>query len=164
MRSITAICMAFVLAGCKGDDAESTSPTSNTGTATTGTTTTTSTTRSAAETAAAADNTEKNERDRAGSALTPGDQGESEADRTITQRARQNVVGHDDLSINAKNVKIITRNGVVTLRGPVASATEKSSIVQLVKGVDGVARVDDQLEVTTDEASNMKTTRPADQR
>lgn len=93
----------------------------------------------------AADNTARN--DRAQPGLTPGDQSETEADRAITQRARQNVVGQDELSMNAKNVKIITRDGVVTLRGPVASEAEKSSVIQLVKGVDGVKRVEDQLEV-----------------
>src|SRR5688500_8169621 len=44
---------------------------------------------------AAADNTEKNKRDDKAGALTPGDQGESETDRTITQKVRQGVVGHD---------------------------------------------------------------------
>ncbi len=95
----------------------------------------------------AADNTERNERDRAVSALTPMDQGESEADRTITQRARQRVVEQDGLSLNGKNVKIITQDGVVTLRGPVDSQREKLSIVQNVSSIEGVRRVNDQLEI-----------------
>jgi osmotically-inducible protein OsmY len=82
------------------------------------------------------------------SALTPIDQGESEADRTITQRARQRVVEQEGLSVNGKNVKIITQDGVVTLRGPVNSQQEKLSIVQMVSGVEGVRRVNDQLDVT----------------
>jgi osmotically-inducible protein OsmY len=95
----------------------------------------------------AADNTERNERDRAVSALTPLDQGESEADRSITQRARQRVVEQYGLSVNGQNVKIITQDGVVTLRGPVDSQQEKQSIVQSVTNIDGVRRVNDQLEI-----------------
>lgn len=94
-----------------------------------------------------ADNTGRNERDRAVAALTPGDQGGSEADRTVTQRIRQGVVDSDSLSINGKNVKIITVDGVVTLRGPVKSDQEKSQIAAIAQRVDGVKRVDNQLEI-----------------
>lgn len=140
MRTITAIGMVFALWGCEAND--------------------TSTNQS--EPAVPADNTDKNERDQTVSALTPGDQGESEADRTITQRARQNVIAEDGLSMNAKNVKIITRGGVVTLRGPVASQAEKLSVVQLVRSVEGVQRVDDQLEVAGDKTSAAKSDRPTE--
>lgn len=95
---------------------------------------------------AAADNTDKNERDRSGAALTPGDQGGSEADRTITQRVRQGVMDADSLSVTGKNVKIITVDGVVTLRGPVKTAAEKAAIASIAQGVSGVKRVDNQLE------------------
>ncbi|HEX2879392.1 MAG TPA: BON domain-containing protein [Polyangiaceae bacterium] len=96
---------------------------------------------------AAADNTKVNERDRNADTLTPGDQGESDADRTITQRVRQAVVARDGLSVTAQNVKIITIDGVVTLRGPVKDAQERSTIAALAQGVDGVKRVDNQLEI-----------------
>jgi osmotically-inducible protein OsmY len=43
-------------------------------------------------------------------------------------------------------VKIITRDGVVTLRGPVKDAREKATIVAMAKATAGVKRVDDQLE------------------
>ena len=98
---------------------------------------------------AAADNTEKNERDQKPSSLTPGDQGESEADRKITQRVRQGVVDHDGLSTNAANVKIITVDGVVTLRGPVKTAEERSTVGAMAQRVDGVKRVDNQLEIAS---------------
>ncbi len=71
------------------------------------------------------DNTERNVRDRSGATLTPGDQSETEADRTLTQRVRQAVVADESLSTNAHNIKIISVDGVVTLRGPVNSAEEK---------------------------------------
>ena len=96
-----------------------------------------------------ADNTERNVRDRDDDALTPLDQGGSEADRAITQAIRKAVVAKDELSTNAKNVKIITINGVVTLRGPVKTAEEKATIVALAKKAAGAKSVDDQLEVET---------------
>jgi osmotically-inducible protein OsmY len=96
----------------------------------------------------AADNTAHNERDRDNAAAkTPGDQSENAADRTISQQARQGVVDNDDVSTTGKNVKIITADGVVTLRGPVKSLEEKATIASIVKKVDGVKRVENQLEV-----------------
>jgi osmotically-inducible protein OsmY len=97
--------------------------------------------------AADADNTKRNARDADGHTLTPMDQGESEADRTITQNIRKAVVDHDQLSTNAKNVKIITQDGVVTLRGPVKSAEEKATIASVAQKTGGVKRVDNQLEI-----------------
>jgi hyperosmotically inducible periplasmic protein len=94
-----------------------------------------------------ADNTDKNERDRHADSPTPGDQAENEVDRSITQQARQGVVADDALSVGAKNVKIITADGVVTLRGPVKTAQEKADIARIVQKVDGVKRVENQLEV-----------------
>ena len=96
---------------------------------------------------APADNTKVNERDRNTAALTPGDQGENEVDRTITQKIRQGVMKDDALSMTAKNVKIITMNSVVTLRGPVKSDKEKADVVSIAQGTDGVKRVDNQLEI-----------------
>jgi len=94
-----------------------------------------------------ADNTGRNARDADGNTLTPLDQGESEADRTITQQIRKAVVDHDQLSTNAKNVKIITQNGVVTLRGPVKSQEEKAAIASVAQKTGGVKRVENQLEI-----------------
>jgi osmotically-inducible protein OsmY len=96
-----------------------------------------------------ADNTGRNARDAEGNTLTPMDQGESEADRTITQQIRKSVVDNDSLSTNAKNVKIITQNGVVTLRGPVKSPEEKAAIANAAQKAAGVKRVDNQLEIET---------------
>jgi hyperosmotically inducible periplasmic protein len=95
----------------------------------------------------AADNTARNVRDQGSKLPTPMDQGESEADRAITQQVRQSVVKNDALSTNAHNVKIITQNGVVTLRGPVNSAAEKATIAAAARSASGVTRVDDQIEV-----------------
>lgn len=96
-----------------------------------------------------ADNTKKNERERDGASMTPIDQGNGAADLEMTQKIRQAVVGDDTLSSNAKNVKIITKDGAVTLRGPVKDADEKTRVVAKAKEVAGQAPVDDQLEVET---------------
>jgi hyperosmotically inducible protein len=92
-----------------------------------------------------ATNTKINDRDRHG-ALTPMNQGGG-ADRDITAAIRRAVVADKGLSFTAKNVKIITVNGKVTLRGPVKSDEEKSSIEAKAKAATGVAEVDNQLEV-----------------
>lgn len=94
-----------------------------------------------------ADNTRVNERDRSRASLTPGDQGENEVDRTITQKIRQGVMKSELLSMTAKNIKIITVDAIVTLRGPVHTDQERSDIVAIVQTVDGVRRVDNQLEI-----------------
>ena len=97
-----------------------------------------------------AENTEKNVRDRDGKSLTVFDQGGSEADRNITAAIRKSIVDDDKLSMNAHNVKIITVDGVVTLRGPVDSPSEKSTVEARAKSAGGVKRVDSQLEISHD--------------
>jgi hyperosmotically inducible periplasmic protein len=94
------------------------------------------------------DNTGRNVRDRDSRAITPFDQSESSADRTITQNIRQAIMDDGALSTNAKNIKIITIKGVVTLRGPVDSAQEKNAILRKVNNVQGIVSVDNQLEIT----------------
>jgi hyperosmotically inducible periplasmic protein len=96
-----------------------------------------------------ADNSGRNVRDRGGETKTPGDQSESEADRTITQNIRKALTADDSLSVNAQNVKIITNDGTVTLRGPVKSEKEKADIEAKAKQVAGVKSVDNQLEVAS---------------
>ena len=94
-----------------------------------------------------ADNAARNTRDRGGRTLTPADQGGNESDVTLTQEIRKAVVATDGFSVNAKNVKIITVKGQVTLRGPVRTAEEKAMIAAIATRVAGAANVDDQLEV-----------------
>ena len=95
----------------------------------------------------APDNTGRNVRDRGGVTLTPGDQSENEADRTLTQEIRKAVVADDSLSTMAKNIKIITVDGVVTLRGPVQSPQEREAIQAKAQQIAGLDRIDNQLEV-----------------
>src|SRR5579864_4923141 len=55
-------------------------------------------------------------------------QGMNDSDRAMTQKIRKAI--HEDTSLSnyAHNIKIITQDGKVTLRGPVRSEDEKSSI------------------------------------
>jgi hyperosmotically inducible periplasmic protein len=93
------------------------------------------------------DNSGRNARDRDNQTKTAGDQSESEADRTITQNIRDAITADDTLSTNGKNVKIITVDGSVTLRGPVKSDKEKADIEAKAKKIAGVKNVDNQLEI-----------------
>ena len=93
------------------------------------------------------DNTATNELDRSGETQTSGDQSNSSTDLKITQAIRQALMKDSELSITAKNIKIITDNGQVTLRGPVKNAQEKAKIDQLAKSAAGGAKIIDQLDV-----------------
>lgn len=93
------------------------------------------------------ENTKRNVRDKDDTTLTPEDQKETESDINVTANIRKAVTDDDSLSVNAHNAKIITRNGVVTLRGPVDSQAESMRLQQLAKQTPGVTRVDNQLEV-----------------
>jgi len=101
------------------------------------------------QTAVEPDNSGRNVRDRDNQTKTSGDQGENEADRTISQNIRQALTADDSLSTNAKNVKIITNEGLVTLRGPVKSEKEKVDIEAKAKQIAGVKNVDNQLEIAS---------------
>jgi hyperosmotically inducible protein len=94
----------------------------------------------------ALENTERNVRDKDDKTLTPEDQKENESDINITAAIRQAVVGNESLSVNAHNVKIITRNGVVTLRGPVENEAENLKLQDIAKHTPGVLQVNNQLE------------------
>lgn len=93
------------------------------------------------------DNTAINERDRSRETQTSGDQSNSSADLKTTQAIRQALMKDSELSTTAKNIKIITNNGQVTLRGPVKNAQEKAKIDQLAKSAAGGAKIDDLLDV-----------------
>ena len=93
------------------------------------------------------DNTAMNQRDRSGETQTSGDQSNSSADLKTTQAIRQALMKDPELSATAKNIKIITNNGQVTLRGPVKNAQEKAKIDQLARSAAGGSKIDDQLDV-----------------
>ena len=94
-----------------------------------------------------ANNTARNARDRNTGSLTPLDQGASDIDMALTRSIRTEIRKQDGLSVDAQNVKIITRDGRVTLRGPVASEDEKSLLAGIAERHARAGNVDNQLEV-----------------
>jgi len=94
-----------------------------------------------------ASNTGINKRDRDGKTLTPMDQSNNESDLKVTEEIREALMKDDEFSMDAKNIKVITRNGMVTLRGPVETATELDKISTLVKAMPGIKSIDNQLQV-----------------
>jgi len=101
-----------------------------------------------------ADNTAVNRRDAAPHAKTPIDQNENQADINVTAKIRQQVLEVKDLSIDARNAKIITADGKVTLRGPVQSAEERDTLDRIARSVAGDGNVDNQLEVAATASTN----------
>ena len=95
------------------------------------------------------DNTATNERDRSSETQTSGDQSNSKDDVNTTAAIRRAVVKDNSLSATAKNVKIVTANGTVTLRGPVKTDAEKAKIAKLAESAAGNAKINNQLEVKT---------------
>ena len=93
------------------------------------------------------DNTATNERDRSGETKTSGDQSNNSADLKITQAIRRALMKDRELSTTAKNIKVVTANGQVTLRGPVKTAQEKAKVDQIARSAAGGAQIDDQLDV-----------------
>jgi osmotically-inducible protein OsmY len=98
---------------------------------------------------AEADNTGRNVRDRDTNAVTPLDQSNSPDDIALTQKIRSGITADGAMSVQARNVKVISRDGFVTLRGPVETQQEKASIEALAKTA-GATRVDNQLEIDRD--------------
>jgi hyperosmotically inducible protein len=90
------------------------------------------------------DNTKQN-KDQTGP--TADQQKMNPADRAITQKIRKAIHEDTSLSTYAHNIKIITQDGKVTLRGPVRSEDEKSNIESKAIAVAGQGNVTDQLEV-----------------
>jgi osmotically-inducible protein OsmY len=97
----------------------------------------------------APNNTAVNVRDRAPDAMTAGEQPDAKGDLALARRIRRAVVKDSSLSMLAHNVKIVTANGNVTLRGPVNTEAEKIAIASKAKAIAGAGNVDNQLEVKT---------------
>lgn len=93
------------------------------------------------------DNTGINKRDRDDNSMTADEQGQSTQDIEVTRKIRQAIMDDDSLSTYAKNIKIITKDGMVTLRGPVRSDHEKTVIESKATSVAGASKVKNEIEV-----------------
>ena len=94
-----------------------------------------------------ADNTAVNKRDRSKNSNTADNQKDNTSDRETTKKIRQAIMADKTLSTYAHNVKIITKSGMVTLKGPVRSDEEKSTVEAKAKEVAGADKVTNQLSV-----------------
>jgi osmotically-inducible protein OsmY len=101
----------------------------------------------AQDTATQPDNTKVNKQDRGSAASTADQQKNNLSDRQLTQMIRKAVVADKSLSTYGHNVKIISQNGAVTLKGPVRSEDEKKTIVAKAAEIAGADKVTDQLSV-----------------
>jgi osmotically-inducible protein OsmY len=94
-----------------------------------------------------ADNTAQNQGATRNDAVTPQKQGNSKSDVTVLAEVRKSVMAEKELSMDAKNVKILYSKGLVTLRGPVDSEEEKTKVQDLAKACSGVTSVKNMLTV-----------------
>lgn len=74
-------------------------------------------------------------------------QSQSEADQRITADLRKALSDRKMLSPQAKNIVIVSQDGVVALSGPVSSDAERKEIAIIALGITGVKKVDNQLQV-----------------
>jgi hyperosmotically inducible periplasmic protein len=94
-----------------------------------------------------ADNSKRNSTEQNKNTDTAEKQSNSKDDLALTQKIRQAVMKDGSLSMNAKNVKIIARDGTISLKGPVDSEREKDTIATAAGEIAGKDKVDNQLEV-----------------
>jgi hyperosmotically inducible periplasmic protein len=99
-----------------------------------------------------ADNTKVNKADRAKGAVTADQQKENAADRELAKKIRQAVVGDKSLSTYAHNVKIVAQNGQVTVKGPVRSEQEKTTIAAKATEIAGAGKVTNEMTVAPADA------------
>jgi hyperosmotically inducible protein len=100
------------------------------------------------DSAAKPDNTSVNKRDRDAGQPTADQQKDNQTDRGLTKSIRQSIMADKSLSSYAHNIKIISQNGTVTLKGPVKSEDEKSAVIAKAVAVVGSPdKVTDQVSV-----------------
>jgi hyperosmotically inducible protein len=92
-------------------------------------------------------NSKTNQGDQDKASPTSEQQRMNRADRDFTKKTRAAILNDKSLSTNARNIKIITQGGKVTLKGPVRSDEEKAAIESKATESVGVGNVTNQLEV-----------------
>jgi hyperosmotically inducible protein len=95
----------------------------------------------------AADNSKMNQHDQSKNEPTADQQRDNRTDRDITRQIRQSIIADKSLSTYAHNVKIITQDGQVTLKGPVRSEDEKQAVASKATAVAGENKVTDDLSI-----------------
>jgi hyperosmotically inducible periplasmic protein len=93
------------------------------------------------------DNSKNNQGDGNNGAMTAQSKKENPSDRAISQKIRKSIMQDKSLSTYAKNIKIVTMDGKVTLKGPVRSDEEKNAINAKAIAVAGAVNVTNNLEI-----------------
>lgn len=93
------------------------------------------------------DNTKVNKRDRASGAKTADRAKETSTDRETMRKIRQALVADKSLSTYGHNIKVISTNGQVTLKGPVHTDEERQKIVEIATQAAGHGNITDQISV-----------------
>ena len=101
----------------------------------------------ASQSSSPSDNTKVNQQDRKAGEPTADQQQNNVSDRDITKQIRQSILDDKMLSAYAHNIKVITQDGEVTLKGPVRSADEKRAIEEKAAEVAGEVNVISELTV-----------------
>jgi osmotically-inducible protein OsmY len=95
----------------------------------------------------APDNSKNNQGDASSGAMTAEKSAQSPADRNITMKIRRSIMHDKTLSTYAHNIKIVTQDGKVTLKGPVRSDDERANIQAKAVAIAGADNVSNELEV-----------------
>jgi osmotically-inducible protein OsmY len=93
--------------------------------------------------AQAADNTRENK----AQSSTADNQPNAKSDRMMTAKVRKAIIADKNLSLYAHNVKIVTNNGQVTLKGPVKSEDEKQQVIKDATSAASPDKISNQLSV-----------------
>ena len=93
------------------------------------------------------DNTKNNKGDNSPGAVTADQQKMSPADRDMAKKIRRSIASDSSLSSYAHNIKVIVRDGMVTLKGPVHTEDEKNAIGGKASEIAGADKVQNELRV-----------------
>lgn len=93
------------------------------------------------------DNTSTNEQNNQQGAMTADQQKETAADRDLAKKIRKSITSDKSLSTYGHNIKVIVREGIVTLKGSVQSEDEKKNIGSKAADAAGADRVQNELTV-----------------
>jgi hyperosmotically inducible protein len=99
------------------------------------------------QTQTAPDNTRANKADRGNAQPTAQDQSNAKSDRDLAAAVRKAITQDKSLSTYAHNVKVVVRDGAVTLRGPVRSGDEKTKVAELARQTAASEKIDDQMSI-----------------
>lgn len=97
-----------------------------------------------------------NKRDRNKGEPTADQAKEKSSDRETMRKIRRAIVSDKSLSTYAHNVKVISEQGKITLKGPVHSEEEKRAVEAKAVEVAGAGSVTNELTVKGDKTARKK--------